>query len=457
MSILFLLFSILCCCITTTIGVDPSAQPKVQTKTRRHESLDHLNLDTLAYYLGLQSISPFEDLDGDENKDLDYDVAVLFYAQWDQYSHALAPYWNKIAVDIGAGTKKSKLVMGLFDCEFDTEHSELCTKAGVKGYPTMQFIATSNKKNSNFQDTDTLTRILKGKDKSAGPAGAATIPHTIKFQGDWQYTDSVRDWITTMRALTKWNSYSNNNKKLIPKLRQLLLFPFFFLNKNKNVISDDDLPVGLPSSASANLQTLASEFKTVKEKGDLMELAATHASLLLENVLFPSETKDPFTTLTTTQSWSANNKQGDATMQVLRACLVELSLDYCSRLSTRVTNSYVDEILADPDAKVNMTEVQDGLKKRFEEREPYCAMFDDCFEEDFVSEICRPMQCPYKAKEGCAYVASCFDTSIQTEYAVALNFISEGDTFPPPETITTTTSEVDNTEKQQKSGGWLGI
>jgi len=187
-----------------------------------------------------------------------------------------------------------------------------------------------------------------------------------------------------MRALTKWNSYSNNNKKLIPKLRQLLLFPLFFLNKNKNVISDDDLPVGLPSSASANLQTLASEFKTVKEKGDLMELAATHASLLLENVLFPSETKDPFTTLTTTQSWSANNKQGDATMQVLRACLVELSLDYCSRLSTRVTNSYVDEILADPDAKVNMTEVQDGLKKRFEEREPYCAMFDDCFEEDFV-------------------------------------------------------------------------
>jgi len=187
-----------------------------------------------------------------------------------------------------------------------------------------------------------------------------------------------------MRALTKWNSYSNNNKKLIPKLRQLLLFPLFFLNKNKNVISDDDLPVGLPSSASANLQNLASEFKTVKEKGDLMELAATHASLLLENVLFPSETKDPFTTLNTTQSWSANNKQGDATMQVLRACLVELSLDYCSRLSTRVTNSYVDEILADPDAKVNMTEVQDGLKKRFEEREPYCAMFDDCFEEDFV-------------------------------------------------------------------------
>ena len=40
-----------------------------------------------------------------------YDLAVLFYAPWDENSRRLAPYWGRIAQILDAGSSQSKLIM----------------------------------------------------------------------------------------------------------------------------------------------------------------------------------------------------------------------------------------------------------------------------------------------------------------------------------------------------------
>ena len=67
-----------------------------KTQVRRDNKLDHWDSDTLAYYL--------DNYPG-------YDLAVMFYASWDQNSHALAPHWNEIAFNLDAGSSQSKLIM----------------------------------------------------------------------------------------------------------------------------------------------------------------------------------------------------------------------------------------------------------------------------------------------------------------------------------------------------------
>jgi hypothetical protein len=99
---------LLCGCMTTTttitcadaLGEDSyggtTNKPSKQAKVRREDSLDHWDSDTLAYYL--------DEYPG-------YDLAVMFYAPWDDYSQRLAPYWNQIAHILDAGTTQSKLIM----------------------------------------------------------------------------------------------------------------------------------------------------------------------------------------------------------------------------------------------------------------------------------------------------------------------------------------------------------
>ena len=74
-------------------GTKPSQK---QARVRREDGLDHWDSDTLAYYL--------DEYPG-------YDLAVMFYAPWDDYSQRLAPYWNQIAHILDAGTTQSKLIM----------------------------------------------------------------------------------------------------------------------------------------------------------------------------------------------------------------------------------------------------------------------------------------------------------------------------------------------------------
>ena len=83
------------CCYALETKDYGYTKPK-KTVVRRENNLDHWDSDTLAYYL--------DEYPG-------YDLAVMFYASWDEHSHKLAPYWNQIAHILGAGTTKSKLIM----------------------------------------------------------------------------------------------------------------------------------------------------------------------------------------------------------------------------------------------------------------------------------------------------------------------------------------------------------
>ena len=393
---------------------------KNATATRRERNLDHLNVETMAYYLGIHptTLKPVEDAGY-----VGYDVAVMFYAQWDQNSHSLAPYWDKIGTTLRAGSKQSKLIMGLFNCELDYQHAQLCTAVGIKKYPIMMFIGAGP-----FHDTDPFTRIV-GKDRSAGPAGAAKLPRTVKFQGNWQYTDSLKDWIRAMQGLSAWNQLTRQGF-----LKFLRNGVFGFLQPRRRDPSSTSLPVGIPDVAggASIVQTalLEKKLKDVEKQGHRMERAATHASLLLDNILFPEKGKDPFTNLTATGGWAKNAT--DPEVQVMRTCVTELSLDYCSRLSTRITTDYIDQALkSGVNELASMGDLEEDLKKKLTAEEAYCGTFDDCYAKDFAPEECRPVTCPFQ-EVGCSYLTACFDELVQAEYAIALGLIKEGDKFPTP-------------------------
>jgi hypothetical protein len=118
-----------------------------EAMVRRERNLDHWDSDTLAYYL--------DDYAG-------YNIAILFYAQWDENSHRLAPYWAKMAASLDAGSSRSRLIMALFDCELNTAHDQLCKALSITHYPTLLFVGSGP-----YHDTDPFTKTLFGKAKSA--------------------------------------------------------------------------------------------------------------------------------------------------------------------------------------------------------------------------------------------------------------------------------------------------
>ena len=403
--------------VALALGAPNSSSTDVAT--RRERNLDHLNVETLAYYLG---VHPTTMKPADAAGYVGFDVAVMFYAQWDQNSHSLAPYWDNIGTKLRAGSKQSKLVMGLFNCELSSQHSKLCTAAGIKSYPTILFIGAGR-----FHDTDPFTRII-GKDRSAGPAGAAKLPRTVKFQGNWQYTDSLKDWIRTMQGLSAWNRLTTQG--FLKNLRAGLLGFLLPQQRSKSSVS---LPVGVPavggSASVVQTSMLEKKLEVAQQEGKMMEKAATHASLLLDNVLFPPENKDPFVNLKACSGW--NKTVTDPEVLVLRTCVTELSLDYCSRLSTRITNDYLDQALKKGAKEMaSMADIEKGLTNNLTAVEPYCGIFDECYAKDFVPETCRAASCPFQ-QVGCSYLTACFDDLVRAEYAVALGLIKEGDTFPP--------------------------
>jgi thiol-disulfide isomerase/thioredoxin len=416
--------------------------------SRRERNLDHWDATALAFYLGLDESTgkqlPHHEYPG-------YDAAVLFYAQWCQNCHAFAPIWDAIATHLHAGSASSKLVMAVFDCEFSAKHSQLCNAAGVQHYPTLLFIG-----DGTFHDSDVLTRTLLGKKRSAGPAGPSPIPHTIKFQGTWQYADSVLDWIRLMQGFSKWHQWSSSG--ILHYVRNGLL-GFLRpqrLSKKKTIAS---LPIGVPSTmdststtSSVDVSLLETKLKQSEETAVLMEKAATHAGLLLDSILLASNTttstNDVFTVLNDMNAWNATKTtNAPVVSQVVRSCTLELSLDYCSRLTTHVTNAYLDE-MANETEFPSMAEIESLLQTRIATQEPYCGTFDECLQQDFVPEKCRPSTCPFQ-HVACRYVNACLDTSIQREYAIALELVTESQEYPPPpppESATTT--------NDKKKGSW---
>jgi len=87
-------------------------------------------------------------------------VFVKFYAPWCGHCQRLAPTWDKIAKKY---SENKNIDIAKVDC---TEHKDVCTKNGVKGYPTLKLFHKGEeieayKKGRTFSDLD---QFLQGKE-----------------------------------------------------------------------------------------------------------------------------------------------------------------------------------------------------------------------------------------------------------------------------------------------------
>lgn len=455
-----------------------SAKQYETTTTRRERNLDHWDVPTAAAYLGLhpETLKPLPQYPSHSSSSdatsssqsggaelvdeyIGHDAAILFYAQWCNNCHAVAPSWDAIATHVNAGSRSSKLVMALFDCEKDTRHMELCVAAGVKAYPTMMFVGSGE-----YHDTDLITRSVVGKDKSAGPFGATTLRRTVKFQGNWQYGDQILDWVNIMRGLSSWHSMSESGP-----LRRLRNGIFGLLGRRgggkKGSMAKDSgsLPVGVPpgfqpeiraasvsssggdsmvnSKAMADLEL---KLNATKKEKELYEKAVSHSSYLLDGLLFPQddgnttgEHRDIFNILTNTDGWFKNattvpaGAASDEHPSILRSCALELTIDYCSRITTRETNAYIAELnkIPEEDPFPTLDEIESQLMDNVRRHEPYCPLVESCMLTNFESAECRPEKCPFENKAACHYLETCLDSNIQNEYGFALGLLNEGETI----------------------------
>jgi thiol-disulfide isomerase/thioredoxin len=433
--------------------MQPTPKSYDATIARRERNLDHWDVPTAAAYLGLhpETLKPLpqsgatsaSSADGAVDEYIGHDAAILFYAQWCHNCHAVAPSWDAIATHLNAGSKSSKLVMALFDCEKNTKHMELCVAVGVKAYPTMMYVGSGE-----YYDTDPLTSTLVGKDKSAGPFGATTLKRTVKFQGNWQYADQILDWVTMMRGLSSWHLM--NQRGPLKNFRNGI-FGLFHKNSDKGKAGGMSLPVGVPPGfqpeirsgsvgSSPELEKKAKDLElklnSTSKKAELYEKAVSHSNNLLEGLLFPSDaTRDVFTILTARDGWFQNattlpsGARNDEHPSILRSCAAELSLDYCTRITSKETTKYVEELAKIPeeDPFPTMEEIEQHLVDRIHATEPYCSLVEACIVTDYESPKCRPEKCPFENKAACDYIQNCFGVEIQNEYGSALGILAEGE------------------------------
>lgn len=471
------------------------------TVSRRERNLDHWDVPAAAAYLGLhpETLAPLpvrvseSSPSGADAAELGaaasprladeyagHDAAVLFYAQWCRNCHAVAPSWDAIATHLNAGSRSSNLIMALFDCEKNTRHAELCLAAGIKAYPTLMFVGSGE-----FHDTDPITSSILGEDKSAGPFGASPLRRTAKFQGNWQYADQILDWVNVMRGLSSWHSMSESGP-----LRFFRNGMFNFITGGKaskygkgNKGKEESLPVGVPPGFQAELRgagattasaqevkDLETKLNTTVQEKELYERAVTHSGYLLESVLFPpaegdsSAPKDPFSILGKSEAWFQNvttlppGSPNSEHPSVVRSCVIELALDYCTRVTTRATNAYLEELGAIPESDPfpSMAEIEARLLSDVNEVEPYCGLVESCILGNFEDEGCRPAMCPFRNEAACHYLMSCMDPNVQDEYGVALGLIERGEKLAEKDLGSKASVGSGKEEKQGDGGCWEG-
>jgi hypothetical protein len=389
----------------------PKGQPK--DKSRRERNLDHWDGDTLAFYL---------------DNYVGYDVAVMFYAQWDRNSHSLAPLWDRIATEFDAGSSESRLIMALFDCELNHQHIELCKAVSMTHYPTLMFIGAGP-----YHDTDPVTGAILGS-KSAGLMGPSPVRNTVKFQGNWQYGDAIMDWIRIMQGLSNWHTWSTEGYG--KKLRS------FFLPHGKG--KKTSLPVGIPgggsipasastatgsgssalASNSAKEQSLELEIDSLNHGIELLErtnvqyeAAVVRSSVQTDSVLFPSGA-DVFMFLYTNKAWETEVSDSN---EILRTCALEVSLDYCQRLASNVATEVVDALEAKGTLEsISMELLEKDVQDMINKKEPFCKVLENCLATGLQGDECRPKQCPFQSEVACRYIASCLNPSIYNEYSEAM-------------------------------------
>lgn len=371
---------------------------ETQIVARREANLDHWDSETLAYYT--------EEYRG-------YDVAILFYAQWDRNSHALAPYWDQISRILMAGSSKSRLIMSLFDCEMNEAHGELCSKLNIEAYPTMMFVGSGP-----YHDTDPITKSVFGK-RSAGIMGESPLINSVKFQGNWQYGDAILDWIRTMQALSNWHLWTTEG--FGRRLRNFLL---------PHKIPNVPLPVGVPgvgaAAATAAFSNDAKKAKALEREVDLLTKMIVGGDRTIQNLLLPQSNQDMFALMNEENVWENVRTVGASEQQrILYSCLAQMALNYCQRVSSKVATELITQAeaggVASLEEILGMPTLEQDILNLVQEQEPYCGLMDKCVVSGFSDKQCRPDSCPFQNDLACRHLALCLDPEVQKEYAAALS------------------------------------
>jgi hypothetical protein len=470
---LFILVIVICSfsafAATTTKSTAQQTKTYETNISRRERNLDHWDAETLGAYLGLDPDTA-EPLPESDSRYVGIDASIMFYARWCSNCQRFAPIWDTIGTLVEAGTTQSNLIMALFNCELNDQHTKLCNAAGVTHYPTLMFAGAGP-----YVDSDPVSSFLLGsKDKSAGPYGSTPLKRTVKFQGNLNVGDSVLDWIRTMQGLSKWYQWGHMEGGWLKTIRSLFFIPFGGKKKSQQAMQKNALPIGVPSGTASTggvstgtgtgtgtnasgstksayvlqkeLKQAEKEAETLKTDLEEKKVANEHAGYLINAFLFPKMSTpsddeegsatplDVFAVLDETKGWdeSLSSKPAGSTLSVeddkallIKACVVDSSLDYCTRVSKKLTNDYlanISKLDAEKEdyAYPTFTEMESELRGIVKKEEPYCAMFDSCYSGNFEGEGCRPQTCPFTNPAGCTYVGGCLSKEIMEEYKVAV-------------------------------------
>jgi len=398
---------------TTTKGNEPGSKKTTLKPPVRVKNLDHWDDLTISTYLHLDSKKSSNGLKKDKDATPEIttdlpDAVILFYAQWSQNSHSLAPLYDKIATLLNAGYADSNRIMALYDCERSTASKQICQEADVQSYPSLMYVS----QNTVFHDTDWFTSKVFGVKRSCGPMGCTKQSHTVKFQGDWRYGEEIYDWIIVMGGLSKWSNWSTKWKDSWNRRAK----------GTKKALSAQPLPVGIPEVASSattsttksteneQVAQLQSKLEEMQKKSKKYQDATKHAGLLLDSILFHDKkekanetstaSKDPFAIIHEGDLWNKFNVKLPKEESIILSCVMDLSIDYCTRhvlngLQTNATTTKNDE-------------------------EPFCNIIDECLKNNFQPKECQPASCPFHNPLASNYVSSCLNEKVQKEYAVAL-------------------------------------
>jgi hypothetical protein len=319
---------------------------------------------------------------------------------------------------MNAGSSKSNLIMGLFDCEVNNAHTLLCEAAGVTAYPTLMFIGSGP-----FHDIDPVTKTLLGVEKSVGIMGPSPVPNTVKFQGNWQYTDSIYDWIRTMQGLSRFHWWST--KGFGRRLRNFML-PL--------KTTDEPLPVGIPgrsaslmpysSSSSTPSGTAGTGFSGKSQDVDEIGKILDRTTTMMESVLLGhGNYTDMFKLLDERNAWVDKNTNTPLD-EVYRNCVLEIALDYCQRVAVNVGTKIVEDLensgLSTDGVLAASANLEKDILSKLSEQEPYCGIIETCVLNDMKEEACRPNLCPFVNDSACRYLSSCTHPSMIQDYAEAL-------------------------------------
>jgi len=415
---------------STTTTTKTSDSKTTLTPPVRVKNLDYWDEITLSTYLHVDPKAPNDSTNDEaviskEISDLP-DAVIMFYAQWSQNSHSLAPLYDKIATLVNAGYADSNRIMALYDCESNTLAKQICQAADVTTYPTLMYVS----QDTVFHDTDWFTSKLFGLKRSCGPMGCTKKSHTVKFQGDWRYGEQIYDWIIVMGGLSKWSKWSKNWKDSWKNRRA---------GGSKKSLSAQPLPVGVSNNDSGTSDTtssttkstttgdeqlvsqLQSKLEEVQKKSAHYQDATKHAGLLIDSILFhgqndvsssktngTSTSSDPFVIIHQGDLWNKFHMKLPKEESIILSCVMDLSIDYCTRHT--INQLHTNTTLAPSENKTTNTNVE----------EPFCNIIDKCLKDNFQPKECQPASCPFNNEFACNYVSSCLNSKVQKEYAIAL-------------------------------------